>query len=74
MGRDDGGEAGCPLRRDAIHHVSHVPDGPAAGKNVDAGLRPERVRRDESRLYVADFACGGNVWMRGRQCCRSSVF
>ena len=24
-----------------------------------AGLRPERVRRDESRLYVADFACGG---------------
>ena len=29
----------------------------AAG-NVDAGLRPERVRRDESRLYVADFPCG----------------
>ena len=23
-----------------------------------AGLRPERVRRDESRLYVADFLCG----------------
>ena len=23
------------------------------------GVRPERVRRDESRLYVADFPCGG---------------
>ena len=28
----------------------------AVGKNAEAGLRPERVRRDESRLYVADFA------------------
>ena len=27
--------------------------------DVDAGLCPERVRRDESRLYVADFPCGG---------------
>ena len=31
----------------------------AAGKNVGAGLRPKRVRRDKSRLYVADFPCGG---------------
>ena len=28
----------------------------AAGRNAEAGLRPERVRRDSSRLYVADFA------------------
>ena len=28
------------------------------GRNVEAGLRPERVRCDESRLYVADFPCG----------------
>ena len=35
------------------------------GKNVDAGLRPERVRRDESRLYVADFPCGGRKKQRG---------
>ena len=95
-------EAGCPPRRDAIHRVSHVPDGlggapflppTARGKappghsfsaearpavwapgkapllrslpaqvkrNVVAGLRPERVRRDESRLYVADFPCNGD--------------
>ena len=30
------------------------PCGPARGKNATAGLRPERVRRDESRLYAAD--------------------
>ena len=30
-----------------------------AGRNVGAGLRPERGRRDESRLYVANFTCGG---------------
>ena len=29
----------------------------ATGRKAVAGLRPERVRRDESRLYVADFAC-----------------
>ena len=28
---------------------------------VMAGLCPERVRRDESRLYVADFPCGWGV-------------
>ena len=44
---------GSPPRRDAIHRVSHRPDGPAQGKNAEAGLRPERVRRDESRLYAA---------------------
>ena len=41
---------GSPPRRDAIHRVSHRPDGPTQGKNAKAGLRPERVRRDESRL------------------------
>ena len=45
---------GSPPRRDAIHRVSHRPDGPTRLKNVCAGLRPERVRRDESRLYAAD--------------------
>ena len=39
----------------------------AAG-NVDAGLRPERVRRDESRLYVADVPCG---W--GKGACRAAA-
>ena len=52
-------------RKDAIYRVSYLPAGPQRGENVEAGLRPERVRRDESRLYVADFACGGNVWPRG---------
>ena len=42
--RNDGREAGCPAH--------------AAGRNATAGLRPERVRRDKSRLYVTDFACG----------------
>ena len=31
------------------------------GKNAVAGLCPERVRRDESRLYVADSPCGGGL-------------
>ena len=35
--------------------IASLTDGPAAGKNAMAGLCPERVRRDESRLYVADF-------------------
>ena len=56
---EDDGEAGCCLRRDAIHRVSHRLDGHTAGKNVVAGPCPERVRRDESRLYVADCPCGG---------------
>ena len=60
MRREVGGEAECPTRRDAIHRVSHRPDGPRGGKNVGAGLCPERVRRDESRLYAADFPCGGD--------------
>ena len=37
----------------------HRPDGPARGKNAPAGLRPERVRRDESRLYAGNIPCGG---------------
>ena len=49
---------GCPPRRDAIHRVSHRPHGPPQGKNVGAGLRPGRVRRDESRLYAGKFPCG----------------
>ena len=49
---------GICLRRDAIHRASHVPDGPAAGRNAVAGQCPERVRRDESCLYVADSPCG----------------
>ena len=57
--RNARGEAGCPLRRDAIHRVSHRPDGPHHGKDTVAGRRPERVRRDESRLYVVDIPCGG---------------
>ena len=36
----------------------HRPDGPARGKNAPAGLRPERVRRDESRLYASKTPCG----------------
>ena len=52
---------------------------PPTGKNVGAGPRPERVRRDESRLYVVDFPCGrGEMPMQGlaphcgRQECRPS--
>ena len=45
-------ETGCPPRSDAIGW-------PRGGRNAMAGLRPERVRRDESRLYVADGPCGG---------------
>ena len=32
-----------------------------AGRNVDAGLRPERVRRDSSRLYVDIFLAAGGL-------------
>ena len=49
---------GICLRRYAIPCVSHVPNGHTVGRDVVAGLRPERVRRDESRLYVADGPCG----------------
>ena len=49
---------GICLRRYAIPCVSHVPNGHTVGRDVVAGLRPERVRRDESRLYVADSPCG----------------
>ena len=45
----------------AIHCVSHRPDGPARGKNAGAGLRPERVRRDESRLYAAGIQLCGAI-------------
>ena len=51
---------GNPPRRDAMNRVSHRPDGPVRGKNVGAGLSPERVRRDESRLYA------GNIQLRGK--------
>ena len=50
---------GSPPRRDAIHRVSHRLEGPTQRKNVVAGLRPERVRRDKSRLYA------GNTQLRG---------
>ena len=36
------------------------------GRNVGAGLRTERVRRDESRLYVADIPCGRRPGVGGR--------
>ena len=33
---------GICLRRNAIHRVSHRPDGHRGGENAMAGLRPER--------------------------------
>ena len=49
---------GSPPRRDAIHRVSHRPDGPLRGRMSRRGIRPERVRRDESLLYAGKFPCG----------------
>ena len=48
------------VRRVETRFIASLTDRMAtdAGRNAMAGLRPERVRRDESRLYVADFACG----------------
>ena len=44
------------------------PNGPPQRKNAEAGLRPERVRHDEPRLYVADCPCGGFL-----SACRQAV-
>ena len=58
---------GICLRRDAIHRVSHVPDGPAAGKNVVAGLRPERVDARMASLLWRMARAAGDVMPRGRR-------
>ena len=43
-------EAGCPLRRDAILRVSHVPDGHTAGEGCRGGAAP---RAGETRRIAS---------------------
>ena len=45
-----------------------LPDGPPREENAAAGLCPERVRRDESRLYAGNIPpkLGGASEMKGK--------
>ena len=66
----------------AIHRVSHRPEGPQREKNVDAGLHPERVRRQDGvppkgapraggkRVMISR---GGGFPRTGRRCAGSEA-
>ena len=53
MNNGPAGEVGH--RRGAILGAHSAAWASALGRNAAAGLRPERVRRDESRLYAGNF-------------------
>ena len=59
---------GYPLRRDAIHRVSPVRGAAPRRHSSSAVGRPGGERRDESRLYVADFPCGRVAGCMPRGC------